>query len=916
MQKSRLRYAVLSTAIFAAAAFAAAPQGAKLADEPNVTRFTLPAAATVSFVRDGVVTEKTLPASSYDCVASTFGLTSTPASARGVCSYTLADGGVVVVAPPAVDPLGQVLAKEHIDFTLTAPMRVAFGLPGKYRVSELPAGKHLCRSHLWQDIDPAPGFEKNCYGPTTYPVTGTTTPTPTPVAAVLVAGQGGTFSLTTATAIKFGNPNGFYQKTLLAGGPYTCQSNFMGDPPGAIGQNKSCYTVGSDESWPQSPNRDGTGETTSGGGSTGGGTTTPPVTSSNPIDTPEKYRAAAATIGYEGGITLRYGLASTKPRTTVSYPTDRPVRSYRTLAGNSQTVQADGVIANRGCNKDGWCGDYNIGDRLFGATDDYSSSINNVAFIPVRPVPTGIVNKRYPGFGSFEAINMGHNTMSTRLQPSWTTYIDPARNNADTDENVARYAGIQGGYDRTKFDMQDCPVATTRGYGRGGWTTNAVGITCDGRIFGYGSNTAHNFFTIDAVRNGLVPTGLTISNSGEFLFISAWDTVNIKGKVIVVAMSDACQWCAGIPESQWEQNWGNHRQEYPGLPGLGNYSNAKVIGELDLPDGMTAPTELSVTTGKEKRGQNGYERIQNFWRDNLLTEANRAKYYNGDWTGAIARTGMLTVIDKYNQKAAFFDLRPLFQYYRSQYFTKNQADWNALIASRGPGASQWPYTFDVAAQQKPTLIKEITLTSQPTAVQMTRNAPHRAFIATMDGEFRVFDLGTGYLDQTASTTGNPADIKQLFSINVGGNPTSIAFKKETNEDGGTVLYPAGTKSMEQFFWVSSRQENQATFLEFNNAMTSVSKKFVFEDSNIRDMIAIEDVDNHGTESYILNVADYEGMALHSAMYGPIKMKTANQANTPCPISRPCLLRDNKQFEYVNSVKLPGKPFKMSVSNIN
>ncbi|HSU20674.1 MAG TPA: hypothetical protein VLK60_02170 [Variovorax sp.] len=631
------------------------------------------------------------------------------------------------------------------------------------------------------------------------------------------------------------------------------------------------------------------------------------------VSTPEGYRAVAATIGTQAGIVYRYGRASARAGTAYDGP--RPTRSYASLAHDAKVRQADGVIAQRGCSVDGYCGVYSIGDRLFGAPDDYSSTIANVAFLPVRPVARGIYNKRYPGFASIEVLNMGHNTMSVTPQPSWTTYGGSAANNADTDENVARYAGLQPGLPFATVPLNDRPVASTRGYGRGGWTTNAIGVMSDGWIFGYGSNTSHNFMARKVLPDGMTPLGIAISNSGEFAVMPVWDTAAYRGRIAVIALSDACQGCAGRPEAEWGANWGNHRQEYPGLPGLGNYSGAKLIGFVDLPDSIRAPTEIAITTGKVKSGW-GYQRIQSFWDSHLLTAENRRRYHDGDWTTAIPRTGMVAVVSKSEKKAAFIDLRPLFQYYREQYFNKGQADWNQLIASRGDAPTQWPYSFDVAPAQRPRLIKVIDLPSAPTAVELTRNAPHRALIGRLDGKLSVYDLGERYLDQTAAKVGSPDDIKPLFDVQIGENVTSIAFKKEIPDWKGSFLYAKDKKSPEQFFWASSRGTNTARLIEFNNAMTAASVRLTLQDPSIRDMLKVEDADNHGTESYVLTIADYEGEGVHNFLYGPITMHTAKQSVAPCPEARPCRLLGGKPFERGGFYRLPGKPFDLSSSNIN
>jgi len=843
MKRIFITGALLSATLLA---HAATPAGTKLADEANAasTQFKLAAPAVVSYGAGTAWTERTLDAGSYVCHPSTFGLPGVMASPRKQCKYTLKGGGVpVVVVPPMVDPvdpvLGAKLAPEHIDFVLTTPTRVAFGVPGKVRVSELPVGKHLCRSHLWQDIDPAVGSLKACYGPTTLPVTTPVVVTP-PV-----------------------------------------------EPPVVV---------------------------------------VPPVVEPDPtpvnsaIDTPEKYRAVAATMGTAAGVEYLRGKPSSLAAPTLRYPGPRASFSMADLSGqhNPPKIFPDGVAGGRGCGvgDQSWCGEYQLG-KIEGRPGDYSSSIANIGFVPDTN-PAGFPAKRYPGVGSYQVLNVGHGTISIKPECSWTTYINKALNNCDTDENTARLAGIQGGSPIGTIPMNDKVVQVMRAYGRGGWNTNSLVLMSDGWMFGVGSNTAHNFFKVNVARAGLQVTGLTASNSGEFVFVTAWDTVNVKGKVIVVAMSDACQWCANEPLSKWYGNWGNHTQEYPGLPGLGNYSGGKVIGEIDLPAGVTAPTSIAVTTGVSK-DREGYQVIDSFWTQNILTEANRKRFYDGNWTTAIARTGVLVVGSKSEKRAAVIDLRPLFMYYREQYLTKNDAGFQALIASRGPAATQWPYTFDVAPAQKPVVVKTIDLPSEVTSLALSRTGAARALIGGLDGKARVFDLGSRYLDQKAVAVGAPSDIAQVAELDVGGNVTAITYLKEKGMNGpqgnrNSLLY--GSEGPEdRYWWTLSRETGEAKLWQFDAAMRSAK---VFKSISLRptvtDPITIEDVDNHGAESYLLAVGDYTGRALHSFWYAPIVWWTDGGRSGTCTQANPC--KPDGDLEYAGKVNVPGRVHSLGVANIN
>ena len=94
---------------------------------------------------------------------------------------------------------------------------------------------------------------------------------------------------------------------------------------------------------------------------------------------------------------------------------------------------------------------------------------------------------------SLQTLNVGHNVVSIKPEPSWTTWIDPSMNNADNDENTVRLAGVRGGSPIGTIAIDDKPVACQRGYGRGGWTNNVLCVFANGSITSAGSNTSHNF---------------------------------------------------------------------------------------------------------------------------------------------------------------------------------------------------------------------------------------------------------------------------------------------------------------------------------------------------------------------------------------------------------------------------------------
>lgn len=640
----------------------------------------------------------------------------------------------------------------------------------------------------------------------------------------------------------------------------------------------------------------------------------PPAPPPAPAPVPaDQYRSIAATFGTEAGISYLFGSPSSGAPASRTWPDPLPDKSYAELSGQIGKVFPDGIKGGRGCGQGpgSYCGVYQIGS-ITGDPKDYSSSIANIGYIPDKVPAPGFPDPKYYGVASLEVLSIAHNTINLRPNPSWTTWDGPNNTNAYNDGNTRSLAGAVGGSPIGTAPIDGKPVASVRGYGRGGWTTNTLTIWANGWLTSSGSNTSHNFMKCKAVPDGMVPTAMAITNSGEFALITCWDTINLKGAIAVVALADASQWASLNDESTWGRNWGNSRQAYHGFPGLGNYLGAKFVGVVDLPASVTKPTAIAVTTGKSN---DDYQVIRDFWTDNILTQASRARQYNGDLSAAIPRTGMAVVLSKEEKKAVFVDLRPLFMFYREKYLNQTQAAWEAMIASRGPGDNQWPVSFTWDASQKPVVIKTIDMESNPTSVELTRHALHRALIGTLDGKLHVFDLGSKYLDQSASTKGTPSDILERFTVNVGANPTCIAHVKEKarmglNED--SALY--GYTKESQMWWVLSRAERKVTLLKFNTTMTSATPFAVLTDSRMVDPIFVQDVDNHGTESYNLLVCDYSAKAVRSYRYGPIIMWT-HDSTAPAPKPNGIPLAAGN-FLYNGHDLLPGKPFSLGTANIN
>jgi hypothetical protein len=167
-------------------------------------------------------------------------------------------------------------------------------------------------------------------------------------------------------------------------------------------------------------------------------------------------------------------------------------------------------------------------------------------------------------------------------------------------------------------------------------------------------------------------------------------------------------------------------------------------------------------------------------------------------------------------------------------------------------------------------------------------------VATQDGKLRVFNLG----DYPTTDTGSAGSITEGGSVEVGANPTGIAYPKEK---AGGAIYPDLMKEL----IVTSRGMRQVSWVRFAGDMNSGSVVRTLKDSRLLDPISAEDTDNHSTESYVLSVADYSGKALRNYRYGPVIMH--NYAGQNFGLS--------EAFEYGGAFDLPGKAFQVTSANV-
>ena len=181
----------------------------------------------------------------------------------------------------------------------------------------------------------------------------------------------------------------------------------------------------------------------------------------------------------------------------------------------------------------------------------------------------------------------------------------------------------------------------------------------------------------------------------------------------------------------------------------------------------------------------------------LAKQADRDVFLKGSNAGYGSTAGFAVVASKYENKAAFLDLQPLFARVREAYFT-TEANYQKT-RDAGPGPNQWPPTFEGDPAWKPPVVTVVDV-PQPTAVLASlyggdgggKADNARAFIASLDGKVGVYSVGGLATDAPAS----PREVVRLGEVQVGRNPTCLTYQKYSHD---TIL--ACSRGDREIAWV-------------------------------------------------------------------------------------------------------------------
>ncbi|MDB4943219.1 MAG: hypothetical protein JWP97_2753, partial [Labilithrix sp.] len=579
---------------------------------------------------------------------------------------------------------------------------------------------------------------------------------------------------------------------------------------------------------------------------------------------PAAYARMAGGLASADGIAYRYGpsYADCHARATTFPTAYLPPDHYMPSTENRPNV-------------------YQVGGPYDPNTGDFSSSQGQALYVPEASTEAGVVSQA--GIATIEVLGMGNHVFMDRPRLAWEFY---GAGNPDPNVGNADWLTLNGG-------PVEGATAVARTYARGEASANSIAVFKSGLLGAFGPNTARST-AATRLPAGKIPTAIALTGNNEFALITVWDPATTHAQLAVVALADQHpNLSAGDTWDFWGFDWS---ELYPGLMNYGYFSFMKVLGLVDLPD-MKAPTEISASldyrSGWLSLPEGGNAQPSQL---TLSDEKNRQSFVAGQNSTRYPHSGFAVIVSRSEHAATFVDLQPLFEAFNHTYFGERAA-FDAALKNTGPAPDQWPRTFDRAPESAPRVLGTVKLEGAPTAVRtaLPRNdkTPQLAYIATMDGTITSYAVG-GLADTTAA---NMADVRAVGTVKVGLNPTSLVPGKDHSAADAATTLIATSRADRRVDWITLGPDGLGTVTR------------TLRDSRLIDPIAAEDANNHGTESYVVTIADYAGRAVRNYRYGPVVFHTNGGAAFG-------MGADGKAaFEYGGAFLPRGAPFQVSTTNV-
>ena len=167
----------------------------------------------------------------------------------------------------------------------------------------------------------------------------------------------------------------------------------------------------------------------------------------------------------------------------------------------------------------------------------------------------------------------------------------------------------------------------------------------------------------------------------------------------------------------------------------------------------------------------------------------------------------------------------------------------------------------------------------------------KTWVATQDGVIHA--IASGGLQ--AGTDLNPDSIKEVSTMKVGRNPTSIVYK--------TMDYRTSADQV----WVLSRGDRRVDLL---NVKTATIEK-TLQDSRMVDPISMYDTRQNPGGTFVFTVVDYAGKQVLNYRYQPTDVHGGNTGTVTYGMGA----TGTDPFEFGGGYAVPGKPFQFTQSNV-
>lgn len=575
------------------------------------------------------------------------------------------------------------------------------------------------------------------------------------------------------------------------------------------------------------------------------------------------YLSTAKSYGTPGMITERFGFSWKSYHSSISAPTwwQPQSKSYTDAVTSQQKFSYSRGIP---CPK-----------------DDFSTSYAQVGYVMDSNAAGSV-----PGVDGISTLQRDHCLWAGQPQSYWaignghpTLMLHPS--------------GITA---HSTYGTPQQPVEVTRAYGAGEAAGCSYMVFQDGQVAcGEGGNTAQDYFFIKPFPANFTPTAASVTNNGEFLLVTGWNTDTYEGQLAVVAIGSTKP--AG---NFWGYEWAEN------YPGFRNYSLpvfAKLLGIINLP-GMAAPTAVEAVgnwvyePGAFLPVQAGQSSDQGLPGKFLLTnQANWQCFVSGACANIYDTAGFALVASRYERTVLVLDLGPLFQMISKGMFS-SFSQFRANVANTGTKAGQWPPTFSEDPGAKPLVVKTMTFAHQVTAISASLYPDNLALIATEDGHIHVWNV-----DGLQTDTGNGQNAKEVHDLaGVGANITRIAHLKHwlhAQNHGGLVRAQ---------YIALSRGDKTIRWIDLSSSTPVIIR--TLQDSRLVDPISVEDNNNHGTQTDLIDVADYGDKNVKGYRYGPIIFWTT--LGKPSYGMGPT---GQDAFEYEGAYSTPTGPFTISIENV-